>query len=163
VAAATPVDPDNLKVDQVLDAIQLLRELIKPAEQYMAARGEFPPTIDVLTKKTASKYTANLVSNPQQFYFEATMNQEDSVLAGQTVRLIYYPDTKTWSYSADCPNGIPLKYLSSVYRSPSAIVPKAPALVTPSRQVAPTPKVPNTPAPVMPRRILKCILRKGRC
>ncbi len=164
IAAATSVDDDNLKIEKVLDAIQLLGKLIKPAEQYLATKGEFPLTIEVLTKKTTSKYTTNLLSNPQQSYFEATMNQEDKVLAGKTVRLIYHPDTKTWRYSAAYPNGIPLKYLPGVYQSPFTIVPKAPAPVTPSHQVAPPlPKVPEAP-PVKPGiNILKCLLRRGRC
>jgi hypothetical protein len=163
VAAATPADTDDLNSNQVLKAIQLLDALIKPAEQYLATTGEFPPTIDVLTKNTAGKYTANLVSNPQQSYFEAILNQENSVLAGKTVRLIYHLDTKSWSYSATHPNGIPLKYWPSVYQLPAATVLKAPLPVTPSRPVVPPPKIPKAP-PIMPERIIfKCVLRKGRC
>ncbi len=164
VAATTPADTDDLNSNYVLEAIQLLEALIKPAEQYLATKGEFPPTIDVLTKNTAGKYTANLVSNPQQSYFEAILKQENTVLAGKTVRLIYLHDTKSWSYSATHPNGIPLTYLPSVYQLPVATVLKAPAPpVTPSRPVVPPPTVPKAPLSMPERLIFKCVLRKGRC
>jgi type IV pilus assembly protein PilA len=104
---------DFLKRSKVSEAIELLGGLKTPAEKYLATKGEFPPAIDLLTKKTSGKYIASLVSNPKEFYFEASMSWDDRILAGKTVRLIYQPDTKTWSCSAAYPNGIPEKYLPS--------------------------------------------------
>ncbi len=104
---------DFLTRGKVSEAIELLSGLKKPAEEYLAAKGEFPPAIGLLTKKTSGKYVASLVSNPKEFYFEASMNWEDRVLVGKTVRLIYYPNKKTWSCSAAYPNGIPQKFLPS--------------------------------------------------
>ncbi len=97
--------------EKVSEAIQLLGGLKTPAEEYIAAKGEFPPTIDVLMDITRGKYVAYLVSNPNEFYFEATMSEEDSVLAGKRVRLTYHTDTNIWVCSAAYPNGIPQQYL----------------------------------------------------
>jgi TM2 domain-containing membrane protein YozV/type II secretory pathway pseudopilin PulG len=115
-AIAIPAYTDYLKKGKVSEAIQLLGGLKTPAEEYMASKGEFPPTIDVLSDKTSGKYTASLESNPEEFYFEATMSKEDSILGGKILRLIYHPDSKRWSCSAAYPNGIPQKFLPSICR-----------------------------------------------
>ncbi|OQW95789.1 MAG: hypothetical protein BWK79_01225, partial [Beggiatoa sp. IS2] len=151
IAITNPAMRDELSRSKVSEAIQLLEELKKPVEQYMADEGEFPPAIELLsllsdTDKASIKYTASVIPNPEEFYLEATLKKEGSVLAGNVIRLIYHPDTKIWSYNAAYPNGIPQQYLLSVHKLPS--VP-----VTPGHKVAPTPG----------RNTLKCILRKGHC
>ncbi|GEM_PF-1131361 len=158
VAITNPAMREELSRSKVSEAIQLL-EGVKPlVEQYMADKGEFLPAIELLallpdTVKSSIKYTASIIPNPKEFYLEATLKKEGSVLAGNVVRLSYYQNTKTWSYGAAYPNAVPQQYLLSVYKLPSAKVPNAPAPVMPSRKVAPTPG----------RSILKCLLRKGRC
>jgi hypothetical protein len=104
---------DFLKRGKVSEAIELLGGLKKSAEEYLAAKGKFPPAIDLLTKKTSGKYVASLVSKPEEFYFEASMSWDDRILAGKTVRLTYSPKSKTWVCSAAYPNGIPQEYLPS--------------------------------------------------
>jgi TM2 domain-containing membrane protein YozV/type II secretory pathway pseudopilin PulG len=115
-AVAIPAYTDYLKRGKVSEAVQLLGGLKTPAEEYLVSKGEFPPTIDVLTDKTSGKYVASLVSNPNEFYLEATMNEDDKVLGGKVLRLIYHPDTKVWTCDESYPNKIPQKFLPSICR-----------------------------------------------
>jgi TM2 domain-containing membrane protein YozV/Tfp pilus assembly major pilin PilA len=115
-AIAISAYTDFLKRGKVSEAIELLSGLKTPAEEYLAAKGEFPPTIDVVTDKTSGKYVASLMSNPEEFYFEATMRTDDSVLGGKILRLIYHPHTKMWTCDDSYPNKIPPKYLPSTCR-----------------------------------------------
>jgi len=107
-----PAYSDYLRRGKVAEAIAVLNAQKAPVENYLASHDSFPPLGRKLLL-TESKYTVNLVSNSEEFYFEATMSKEDTVLGDQIVRLIYHPDTKTWSCSAAYPNGIPQKYLPS--------------------------------------------------
>lgn len=98
---------DHLRKGKVAKAVALLINLREPAEGYMAANnGKFPPNVGT--------YTASITSNPNEFYLEATISDEDNTLDGLTVRLIYDPDTESWRCSADHAYGIPQKYLPEV-------------------------------------------------
>jgi TM2 domain-containing membrane protein YozV/Tfp pilus assembly major pilin PilA len=112
IAVAIPAYTDYLQRGKVSEAIMLLGQLKTPAEEYMASHhDEFPPTVTSLTQKTAGKYVANIVSNPQEFYFEATMREDSEAVAGGSIRLIFNPKLRNWNCSADYPNGISQKYL----------------------------------------------------
>jgi len=116
-AIAIPAYTDYLRKGKVTEAVMSLINLRKPAEAYMAANnGEFPPKDAGLSiHNTSGTYTANITSNPNEFYFEATMSDEDDAfLDGLTVRFIYDPDTESWRCSANHVYGIPQKYLPEV-------------------------------------------------
>jgi uncharacterized RDD family membrane protein YckC/Tfp pilus assembly protein PilE len=107
-----PAYSDYLRRGKVAEAIAVLNAQKVPVEKYLVSRDSFP-SLGRKILLTESKYTVSLVSNPDEFYFEATMSKADPVLGDQIVRLIYHLDTKTWSCSAAYSNGISPKFLPS--------------------------------------------------
>ncbi|GEM_PF-711842 len=103
---------------KVSEAIQLLNVLKTPTEEYLLVYHKFPPQVEVLGGKTAGKYTAQILSNPKEFYFEATMKPDETTIAGKAIRLIFDPQSNQWSCSVDFPNGIDQKYVPSVCKKP---------------------------------------------
>jgi len=100
---------------KVSEAIRILNSMKPRVEGYIAVNGRFPAIDIMLTNEPSIKYTARLKSNPEEFYLEATMNNEDSILAGKVVRVVRltYPYPKAWTCSAAYSNGIPQEYLPS--------------------------------------------------
>jgi len=115
-AVAIPAYTDYLKQAKVGEAIGLLAGLKTPAEEYFANEGEFPPTVESIGGKTSGKYTANIVSNSDGFYFQATMAGEDFQIGGKTVRLTLEPDSWSWICSPGSQNGLDNRYLPSSCR-----------------------------------------------
>jgi len=92
----------------------MLAGLKTPAEEYIANSNEFPPTVESIGAKTSGKYTADIVSNPYDYYFQATMNDNAGErIAGKTVRLTFDPNSYTWTCSPGTPNGLPNNFLPS--------------------------------------------------
>jgi len=115
---AVPAYQDYLQRVKVSEAIQLLGVLKTPTEEYLWVYHKFPPQVEAIGGKTTGKYTARVLSNPQEFYFEATMKQDESTIAGKALRLIFDPQSKQWSCSVNFPNGIDQRYVPSICKKP---------------------------------------------
>ena len=100
--------------DKVKQAVDLLLELQIPAEEYYEAKGTFP-TLEEIEGKTSDEYVASVVSNPEQFYFQATLKEEaegiESEIAGKTLRLTFDHEGKSWVCGPGEPDGIDSQYL----------------------------------------------------
>ncbi len=117
LAVAIPQYTDYIKRSQVTEAILLLSSLKTPAEEYYHQNNAFPPSVDSIKGKTSGKYTANIISNPDGFYFEATIKSEFSQIGGKTVRLTYNPNSSTWTCGPGYPQGVDNKFLPSNCRN----------------------------------------------
>jgi len=109
-AVAIPAFVDYSNKVQVAQTVNLLDDLKIPAEEYYASMGVFPPDIASI-KPTSGPEFANIVSNDVDFYFQATLLEEDSQLSGKTIRLSYEPYSESWTCSPGYPNGMDNKYL----------------------------------------------------
>jgi hypothetical protein len=84
--------------------------VLKPeAETYFSNTGQFPSTAK-LKSPTSGTYV-NITSNPEELYLQAMMNEKAGSIAGEIIRFSYDPASKTWTCSADFPNGVADKYL----------------------------------------------------
>jgi len=109
-AVAIPAFVDYSNKVQVAQTVNLLDDLKIPAEKYYASMGVFPPDIASI-KPTSEPLFANIVSNDVDFYFQATLLEEDSQLSGKTIRLSYEPYSESWICRPGYPNGMDNKYL----------------------------------------------------
>jgi TM2 domain-containing membrane protein YozV/Tfp pilus assembly major pilin PilA len=116
-AIAIPAYSDYIKRSKVAEAVGLLAGLKTPAEEYITANRAFPPSVESIGAKTSGKYTANIVSNPQRLYFQATLSGEDSQIGGKTIRLTFDPESGGWICSSGSPNGLDNRYLPRACRS----------------------------------------------
>jgi TM2 domain-containing membrane protein YozV/Tfp pilus assembly major pilin PilA len=118
-AIAIPAYTDYLNKSKVSEALSLLIGLKAPAEEYFADQGKFPSTEDLESQGNimSGKYTANIVSNPEQLYLQATMKDNGSSIAGKTVRLTYNFASESWTCSSGSPNGLDNRYLPRACRS----------------------------------------------
>jgi len=98
---------------KIAEAISILAGLKIPAEKYYDSKGVWP-AIDMLTTKHSSKYVENITSNKLEFYFEATMKNDDSPVSSRTLRLYFDTNKNEWTCSKPHPNRIPYEYLPSV-------------------------------------------------
>jgi len=105
-AVAIPAYMDYIHRAKVQEAIHLLAGLKTPAMEYISENRAFPPTVESLGGQTSGKYTANVVSNPDGLYFQATMSREHSQIGGKTVRLTLDPNTGNWICSPGSQNGL---------------------------------------------------------
>lgn len=110
-AIAIPAYTGYLGKSKVSEAVSLLAGLKIPAEGYIADNGQFPPSVESIGGQTSGQYTDNIVSNPYDFYFQATLSGEDTAIGGKTVRLSYDPITGKWVCSPGSPNGVDNDYL----------------------------------------------------
>jgi len=110
-AVAIPAYTDYLGKAKVFEAVSLLGGLKTPAEEYIAENGHFPPSVESIGGHTSGQYTANIVSNPYDFYFQATLSGEDTAIGDKTIRLTYDPINGKWICSPGSPNGMDDKYL----------------------------------------------------
>ncbi len=105
-AVAIPAYMDYIHRAKVQEAIHLLAGLKTPAMEYISENRAFPPTVESLGGQTSGKYTANIVSNPDGLYFQATMKDDGSRIAGKTLRFTLEPDSWNWICSPGSPNGL---------------------------------------------------------
>jgi uncharacterized RDD family membrane protein YckC/Tfp pilus assembly major pilin PilA len=110
-AIAIPAYTEYQHRAKVTEAVSLLAALKTPTEEYIAANGQFPPSVESIDGATSGQYTDNVVSNPYDFYFQATLSREDTAIGGKTIRLTYDPSTKKWICTPGSPNGMDDKYL----------------------------------------------------
>ncbi len=100
--------------DEVKQAVDLLLGLQIPAAEYYAAKGTFP-TLAEIEGKTSDEYVASVVSNPEQFYFQATLKEElegvEPEIAGKTLRLTFDHEGNSWVCGPGEPDGIDRQYL----------------------------------------------------
>jgi len=108
---ATFEHTDYLNHYKVKRAVNYLEELQAPAEQYVLSTKNFPPTAVSLKEETTNEYVAKIDSNPEKFYYQATLPGEYSPTGGKTIRMTYDPDTGRWKCSSGHPNGVDNKYL----------------------------------------------------
>jgi len=116
-AVAIPAYTDYMKKAQVAEAMLLLSNLKTPAADYYAVQGTFPPSVDSIKGQTSGQYTANIISAPYDFYFEATMRDDLPQIGGKTVRMIYNPNSSSWTCSPGYPDGLDNRYLPSSCRN----------------------------------------------
>jgi hypothetical protein len=95
----------------------LLNALKAPAEEYITENQAFPPNVESIGGQTSGKYTANIVSNPQRLYFQATLSGENSQIDGKTIKLTLDPKSRSWTCSTGSPNGLDNRYLHRACRS----------------------------------------------
>jgi TM2 domain-containing membrane protein YozV/Tfp pilus assembly protein PilE len=117
-AIAIPAYSDYMKRVKTVETLNLLGKLTAPAEDYFADQGKFPSTEDLKFQGNtmSGKYTANIVSNPEQLYLQATIKDNGSPIAGKTLRLTYNPADRSWTCSSGSPNGLDNSYLPSACR-----------------------------------------------
>ncbi|HID99133.1 MAG TPA: hypothetical protein EYP59_02435 [Thiotrichaceae bacterium] len=109
-AVAIPAFVDYSNKVQVAQTVNLLDDLKIQAEEYYDSMGVFPPDIASF-KPTSEAEFAKIVSNDVDFYFQATLLEEDSQLSGKTIRLSYEPYSESWTCRPGSPNGMDNKYL----------------------------------------------------
>lgn len=81
---------------KVMDAINLMGGLKSPMMDYYMTWGTWP-SVDEVGGKAAGTYTSIVVSGKPDTYVEATMkNSIGEALAGKSIRMVYYPDTRDW-------------------------------------------------------------------
>jgi hypothetical protein len=95
---------------EVAQTVKQLEELKKPAEDYYASIGVFPPDIASI-KPTSEGEFDHIISNDVDFYFEATMPESDSGFGGKTIRLTYDPYQNSWTCRPGYRNGMENEYL----------------------------------------------------
>jgi len=104
---------DYLNSYQAKNAVDFLEQVKTSSEQYFSFMGKFPPSIASIKGKTSNDYVAEIVPNPEEFYFQAVMSEKGySTIGKQTIRLTYNPDTG-WRCSSGYPNGVDKNYLPS--------------------------------------------------
>ncbi|MEN8220034.1 MAG: pilin [Pseudomonadota bacterium] len=118
-AVAIPAYTDYLARAKASEALMLLSGIKGPAMEIIADRGEFPSTVELESSgiEMSGKYTANIVSNPEGLYLQATIKNDTSAIAGKTVRLTYNPESMSWICSTGYPDGMDYKYLPSNCRN----------------------------------------------
>jgi len=104
-----------LQKAKVVEATVLFSALKIEAETYFSIIGQFPNTAK-LKSPTSGTYV-NIISNPEKLYLQATMNEKAGSIAGKIIRFSYDPASKTWTCSADFPNGVTNKYLPESCRT----------------------------------------------
>jgi hypothetical protein len=104
----------NFMKEKVAEAVELLTTLQKPAEEYLAKENSFPE-IEKLGGKTSGKYVASIVSEPKQFYFQATLKEAsegiESEIAGKTVKMVFDQENKSWHCEPGEEEGVETQYL----------------------------------------------------
>lgn len=100
--------------EKVAEAVELLTALQKPAEEYLASKDSFP-NIEEIGGKTSGKYVASIVSEPEQFYFQATLKEAsegmESEIAGKTVKMVFDQENKSWYCEPGEEDGVESQYL----------------------------------------------------
>lgn len=104
-----PAYQDYIQKTKVVEANVLFSALKTEAETYFSNTGQFPSTAEL--KSPISGSYVNITSNPEKLYLQATMNEKAGSIAGEMIRFSYDPASKTWTCSADFPNGVANKYL----------------------------------------------------
>jgi uncharacterized RDD family membrane protein YckC len=119
------VGPENATLDQMdylnsyraKKAVDFLEQVKTSSEQYFSFMGKFPPNIVSIKGKTSNEYVAEIVPNPEEFYFQAVMSEKGySTIGKQTIRLTYNPDTG-WKCGSGHPNGVDKNYLPAHCRN----------------------------------------------
>jgi TM2 domain-containing membrane protein YozV len=108
VAIAIPAYQIYIQKSKVAEAMTLFAGLKTEAETYLSNTGQFPSTMNLSIN--SGIYT-NIAANPEEFYLQATMNENAGSIAGKIIRFSYDPSSKKWTCSADFPNGVADKYL----------------------------------------------------
>jgi hypothetical protein len=76
-AFVMPTNPSFNKTDyqnshRAKKAVEFLELLKTPAEQYISFMEKFPPSIASIKGEASNEYVADIVSNPDELYFQAT-------------------------------------------------------------------------------------------
>ncbi|MEM7018791.1 MAG: pilin [Pseudomonadota bacterium] len=118
-ATALPLYTDYATRGKVSEAVMLLGGLKQPTVEYYYDRGEWPPSVDILTSRTAGKYTTNMITGGThpEYFVEISMNTGLGEVSNKQLRLLYDVDLERWTCTTTgAADPIPIKFLPSSCR-----------------------------------------------
>jgi len=108
---------DYLNSYRAKNAVDFLEMVKTSSEQYFSFMGKFPPSVASVKGKTSNEHVADIVSNPEEFYFQAVLSEKGySTIGKKTIRLTYDPNSG-WKCGSGHPNGVDRNYLPAHCRN----------------------------------------------